>query len=182
MFPIKIDDHLELRILDTSHAEVLLRVLTDNRAHLDRWLRWSVSMQTLEDIETYLQSFWEKHETDNGFHAGIFYDGELVGGLVCHYINHTSNKSEIGYWLGEKLVGKGLVTKASLAVLKVLFEDKQLHRVEIQCGVENMRSRAVPERLGFVQEGIKRESEWVTTRYVDHVMYSMLSHEWFARN
>ena len=181
MFPIEIDEQTELRHLDSSYANDVFRVLSENRAHLDKWLRWSAQMQTLDDIINYLTNYEENYSKDNGFLAGIFYDNALVGGMVCHYINHTSNKSEIGYWLAASHLGKGLVTKACLAFLKILFEEKKLHRVEMQCGVHNERSRAVPERLGFVQEGIKRESEWVTTRYVDHVIYSMLTHEWEAR-
>lgn len=181
MLPIVINKETELRLLDTSYAEEMFSVLSDNRAHLDQWLRWSAQMQTVDDIRAHLERFEQNYANDNGFLVGIFVDDSLVGSVVCHYINHTSHKCEIGYWLAESAVGKGLITKSCLAVLKILFEDKKLNRVEMQCGVDNKRSRAVPERLGFVHEGIKRESEWVTTRYVDHVVYSMLLREWMQR-
>ena len=181
MFPFALDASTELRLLDETDAEVFFSVIQQNRAYLDRWLRWSAGVQTLADARVFLERFAQKANADDGFYAGIFCNGALVGGIVCHYINPSSNKTEIGYWLAEDAVGKGLVTRSCEVVLKVLFEDKGLHRVEIQCGVENERSRAVPIRLGFVQEGIKRDSEWITNRYVDHVVYSMLDHEWRAR-
>lgn len=181
MLPILLDEITELRRLTLGDADQMLAVLTQNRTHLDQWLRWTAGVQTLDDVKIYLERFTQKAVDDNGFHAGIFQMNRLVGGVVCHYINRTSHKSEIGYWLVEDAVGNGLVTMASIEILRLLFEDKQLHRVEVQCGAGNKRSRAVPERLGFVQEGIKRESEWITSRYVDHVVYSMLSTEWYAR-
>lgn len=181
MLPIPLDELTELRLLSLRDADELLSVLTQNRAHLDQWLRWTATLQMIEDVQAYITRFAQKSADDDGFHAGIFQANKLVGGIVCHYINRSSHKSEIGYWLIEDAVGQGLVTQGSIEILRILFEDKQLHRVEVQCGVDNKRSRAVPERLGFVQEGIKRESEWITSRYVDHVVYSMLSREWYAR-
>lgn len=44
--------------------------------------------------------------------------------------------------------------------------------------VENRRSRAIPERLGFHQEGTLREAEVVDGRTLDSVMSSMLKADW----
>jgi ribosomal-protein-serine acetyltransferase len=56
-----------------------------------------------------------------------------------------------------------------------------LHRVTIHCGVENARSCAIPERLGFTREGITRDGEWVNDRWLDLVAWGMLEHDWRAR-
>ena len=51
----------------------------------------------------------------------------------------------------------------------------------IHCAVGNRRSRAIPERLGFTQEGIARDAEWLYDHYVDLVTYSLLAPEWSKR-
>jgi len=43
---------------------------------------------------------------------------------------------------------------------------------------ENKKSRAIPKRLGFKEEGIIRQTEWLYDRFVDHVVYGMLIDEW----
>jgi ribosomal-protein-serine acetyltransferase len=44
--------------------------------------------------------------------------------------------------------------------------------------VGNARSRAIPERLGFREEGTLREVERVGDRWLDGVIYSMLAADW----
>ena len=57
-----------------------------------------------------------------------------------------------------------------------------LNRVEIRAAVGNERSRSIPERLGFRQEGVLRKAELVGDRYVDHAVYATLASEWRSAN
>lgn len=181
-FPVKLDDTALLRPLTTDDTRALFAVLGANSAHLDPWLRWSGRIKTVADVQHYLDRFTQKWAYGDGFHAGIWMGDDLAGGLVCHNINRESRKSEIGYWLAKDYVGRGLATLAARAALRYLFDVEKMHRVEIQCAVDNVRSRAIPERLGFTFEGILRESEWLTTQFADHAVYSMLDREWEAMN
>lgn len=72
------------------------------------------------------------------------------------------------------------MTNACRAVLTYAFHKLQLNRMAILCATGNARSRAIPERLGFIQEGIRREGEWLYDHFVDLVVYSMLAREWDA--
>ena len=116
MFPLSVAEDLELRPLALSDADAFLSLIADNRAHLDRWLRWSGRVQTLDDARVLIERFAHKLEAGDGFHAGLWLNGQLSGGIVCHGINRESRKSEIGYWLSEAYVGKGIVTRACRAV------------------------------------------------------------------
>jgi ribosomal-protein-serine acetyltransferase len=44
-----------------------------------------------------------------------------------------------------------------------------------------MKSRALPKRLGFTEEGIIREAEWLYDHYEDHVVYGLLKKEYTGR-
>ncbi|GAB1421218.1 GNAT family protein [Anaerolineales bacterium] len=178
MVCIQIDGQIQLVSFGLNDTDVLHTLISENRTHLDSWLRWTAAVQSPEQVASLIQSFMEKEIIEDGFHAGIWYEGNLVGGLVCHYINRLSHKAEIGYWLAQSAVGKGIIRRCCLSVLALLFEQEQLHRVEIQAAVENRRSRSVAEALGLRFEGIKRESEWINGQYMDHAVYSILAQEW----
>ncbi len=181
MISRKLDASTYIQPLTLEHAEAVHQLITDNRTHLDRWLRWSSTIQSREDVDELIDSFQGKLKRRDGFHCGIWYEGRLVGAVVCWYIHPGNKNAEVGYWLGERFTGKGLATRASERVISYLFEELGLHRVEMQCGIENVKSRAIPERLGFKLEGIRRESHWITDRFVDHAVYGVLADEWENR-
>jgi len=177
-FPIQIDDKTALRPLGLNDAEAMFTLITENREHLDTRLRWSGKIQSVSDAEALIKRFANKLAQNDGFHGGLWREGQLVGGLVCHYINREGYKSEIGYWLAKSATGQGIITNACKKVISVLIADEKMNRIEIQCMVGNKSSRAVAERLGFTYEGIKRQSEWINGAFEDHAVYSLLAHEW----
>ncbi len=48
----------------------------------------------------------------------------------------------------------------------------------IEVVVDNVRSRAIPERLGFREEAVLREAKLIRGRYEDAVLYAMLAPDW----
>lgn len=178
MFPCRIDDHIEMRVMQDSDANALFDLISHNRDHLDVWMRWSSMVQTLDDARSVIQAWADKYEAGNGFHVGVYIDGKLAGGIACRFINRESSKTEIGYWLVPEQVGKGIVSRACTLVIDHLFNVEKLHRIELQAVAGNVKSRAVAERLGFKLEGILRESEWFIGRFHDHALYSLLDREW----
>ncbi|MBA2871009.1 RimJ/RimL family protein N-acetyltransferase [Anoxybacillus calidus] len=96
-------------------------------------------------------------------------------------IGQTARQASVNY-ITEEAQGKGIVTKSVKAILDYVFRELGLNRVEIRCGVHNKKSRAIPERLGFVQEGIIRDGEWLYDHFHDLVVYSMLAKDWLANS
>ncbi|MEO0559209.1 MAG: GNAT family protein [Bacteroidota bacterium] len=179
MLNLSLGETVTARSLQPEDAPAVHRLMTASRQHLDRWLRWSSAIQTLSDVEALIARFETKEANGDGFHLGVWDDGELAGGAVCWGIHRENRNAEVGYWLGRAFTGRGLATQSAQAVIEHLFTVETLHRIEMQCGVENTASRAVAERCGLANEGIRRESHWI--RFVDHVVYGILRHEWASQ-
>jgi ribosomal-protein-serine acetyltransferase len=70
------------------------------------------------------------------------------------------------------------MTDAVRALTTHAFDVWGLHRVEIRVAVANLRSRAIPHRLGFLEEGVLRQAERHGENFRDIVVYAMLAREW----
>lgn len=175
---LSLGDGGSVRPLEATDAAAVFALIEENRAHLDKWLRWSARVRTADDVAAMIARFQAKQREGDGFHWGIWQHEALAGGVICHYINRADQNAELGYWLGAGHTGRGLATRATAMAVEHLLRVVTLHRVEMICGVANTRSRAVAERLGFTNEGLRRESYWITDRFADHVVYGLLDREW----
>lgn len=175
---IPIDNETELRTFEMQDADELYALVDTNREHLYRWMGWVDTTTSVEQMRAFIHYSQERQIQENGFNTGIFHQGRLVGVIGFHYVDHEDGKTEIGYWLAASMQGKGLMTRACHTMVDYPFRELGLNRVEIQIATDNMRSRAIPARLGFTQEGILRDDVWLRDRFVDHVVYGMLAREW----
>ncbi len=175
---MRIDEVTELRIYEERHAREVAELVDENRAYLRQWLPWVDNSRSIEDSKAFIQNSLQQFAHNEGFQLGIWYRGKLAGGIGYHPINWANRKVEIGYWLGEAFQGKGLMTKACSTLVTYAFDELGLHKVEIHCATENIRSCAIPKRLGFTQEGILRDAEWLYDHFVDLVVFGMLAREW----
>lgn len=173
-----LDSGTRIRPFEPDDAAAMFRLIESSRDHLDRWLRWSNTIRSEADAQATVALFVGKRAAGTGFHSGIWVADRLAGGVVCRELDRQHRCAEIGYWLGPDFTGRGLATRASSLAIDYLIGGRGAHRIEMQCGVHNVRSRAVPERLGFRLEGIRRESYWITTQFVDSAVYGLLEAEW----
>jgi ribosomal-protein-serine acetyltransferase len=180
MFQLQIDNELELKLLDASHADDLFALIDRNRPYLREWLPWVDAAVSIENTLEFIQFTERQYAENNGFQCGIFLKGCFVGCIGLHGIDWRNKKTSIGYWLGSEYQGRAIITRACSTLLHYLLSELQLNRVEIRAGTLNAKSRAIPERLGFIVEGTAREAEWLYDHYIDHVIYGMLSKDWTA--
>lgn len=175
--PLPIAPGAVLRPFKASDAGELTETIAANREHLARWLPWAQS-HGFEDSIEYLDRKRAQIEANDGFEGAIVLDGRIVGGAGFHGVDWINRSSSIGYWLAADAVGRGLMSGAVAALLGHAFEVWELHRVIIEAVVDNARSRAIPERLGFREEALLREAKLIGGRYEDAVLYAMLAPEW----
>lgn len=179
-FSLPIDGTLALRMFEEWNVEELHQLIARNRAYLRQWLPWVDYETSVESSRSFVQRSWQRYAENDGFDLGIFFQDRLTGVIGYHSVNWPNRHVEIGYWLGAEFTGQGLMTKACRALIDFAFDKLLLNRVSILCATGNTRSRAIPERLGFTQEGVQRDGEWLYDHFVDLAVYSVLAREWHS--
>jgi len=173
---------IALHAVTAADVAELYAAIDRNRSHLRACLGW------LHDgfDENELREFIRAREADNAARVSlttnIRADGQLCGAIGLHAFNERNRNTSIGYWIDAEYQGRGIITRASRAIITAAFRDYGMHRVEIRCAVGNARSAGIAQRLGFVEEGILREAEWHYDRWLDLRVFSMLSHQWIQPN
>lgn len=171
---IPVDDGLELRLVTEGDAEEIFRATEANRAYLREWLPWVDATTRVEDARAFVARSLDQVRVSDGFQAKILDHGTFAGMIGYLYHDWKNLRTEIGYWLAADHQGRGIMTRAAGTLVGFAFENLGLNRVEIRAATDNRRSRAVPERLGFVQEGVLREAAWLNDHFIDLVIYAKL--------
>lgn len=181
MFPHPIGDGVFLELVEPRHAEEVFRAVDRDREYLRRWLAWVDATHGPADTLAWIRASAERTARNDGYTSVIRVDGRIAGSIGEDRVDWRKRATVLGYWLGEEFQGRGIMTAAVRAYLGHAFATRGLNRVEIRCATDNVRSCAIPERLGFTREGVLREAEWLHGRPVDHAVYGLLAREWGAR-
>jgi ribosomal-protein-serine acetyltransferase len=169
---------ISVRTLGEEDATELHALIDENRARLEAWLPWATG-QVLDDTVEFVRKTREQLAGNDGFQTAVVCDGAIVGVVGYSGVDWQNRSTSLGYWLDEKHQGRGMMTLAVRALVDHALSVWHLNRVEIRAAEENRLSRAIPERLGFHQDGILRKAELAAGgEYIDIVVYSMLATDW----
>jgi RimJ/RimL family protein N-acetyltransferase len=153
-------DRLLLRPLQDADAGQVFAAIEESREHLAPWLTWPPTIRHPDDARD-LCLRWAARwtlRTDLGLGMFSLDDGRFLGATGMHDPNWDLRSFEIGYWLRTSAVGAGYVTEAVQLQTVLAFEALNARRLEIRCDPNNLQSRRVPERLGFLLEGHLRNA------------------------
>jgi ribosomal-protein-serine acetyltransferase len=159
-----INNKLELRLLETYHADTIYQVIEQNREYLSEWFPWVKNTLNAEHSKAFIEFELRRFANNNGFSAGIFYNDQYVGNISIHEINWNAKMTSLGYWLSAEHQGIGIMTTCCREKLTYGFEILGLNKIEIRARTDNEKSRAIPVRLGFKEEGILRQVEFNNNR------------------
>ena len=182
MFSFKVDENLALALPQHHMAEELTVVVRENLERLKPWMPWAVDDYSTEMANEFIARSLKAFADEGRFEALMLLDDKIVGCIGFHNLDKVNRSAHIGYWITGVHEGKGIVTRCCEALIAYLFETLELNRVQINCNVENHRSRDIPERAGFKLEGIQRQIEFLHDRFGDWAIYAMLREEWNSKD
>lgn len=171
-FTIDLGDDADLVLREPWTVEGLHALITKNLDRLRRWEHWAQDEQTREALAWYTNHELTEWVAGRSLPAAIRQHGVLVGTIGAR-IDSYAGIAVLGFWIDAGAEGKGLVTRAARAMIDHLRNDRGLRRIEIRTAVENDRSRAVAERLGFELEGTLRRAQIVGDTVHDVALYAL---------
>lgn len=176
-----ITSRLVIRCWQPADVSMYQEALSTNIEHLSTFMPWAVGYSpSLQDDLSRLRRWRGEFDLGKDFVYGIFNQEEtqVLGGTGLH-TRLGSDAREIGYWIHKDFTGIGLATEVSAALTRVAFEIDMVERVEIHCAVENVRSAAVPRKLGYTLDGTLRQRSLLADgiRH-DSMIWSLLRSEY----
>ncbi|WP_347338301.1 GNAT family N-acetyltransferase [Tumebacillus amylolyticus] len=107
-------------------------------------------------------------------------DDRLVGTVLMYKLSRKFASAEIGFELAKEFWGRGVMTEVLEQVVQFGFEELALNRLEASFATENVGSRRVLEKNGFVYEGTLRDKWYMNGRYWDGVVMGLLRKDYLA--
>jgi RimJ/RimL family protein N-acetyltransferase len=170
---------LVIRCMEPKDADLLTRAIEESLDHLLPWAFWAKQQPlTIQKRIELLREWRGNFDRSLDFQFGIFDPAEsLVLGCARLNPHHGDIMREIGYWIHKDHINQGYATEVSAALTRVAFEIDHVTRVEIHCDPKNVRSAAVPRKLGFVHEATLHNRSVNTAGNLRHSMVWTLFQE-----
>lgn len=171
-----VTDRLILKPISLDDVSELYELMKEKE--LTIFLAWDPH-QEIATTEAVVRSLIESQLSDKAYHWCVF-SGNIVVGLVSlidvkrKIRAWTLNRAELSYWIGKQHQGKGYATEASKAVLEFGFEILGLHKVIVAHAFENIESKKICNKLGFIQYAHERDAFCKNGKWHDLIWYEIV--------
>ncbi|MCD4705416.1 GNAT family N-acetyltransferase [bacterium] len=163
-----------LRKAEISDLE-RLQILKNNR-DVNKLLGGFSLGYSKEDIRRWI----EFHDNNNNEALYLIdYEGVVIGHVGLYNIDHRAQNAEFAIMIGDNsYIGKGIGSKVSKLMLKIGFEELNLHRIYLSVIDSNILAIKLYNSIGFKQEGVLRDAQFKNNQYLNLIIMSILRNEY----
>jgi ribosomal-protein-alanine N-acetyltransferase len=181
--PRLVGDGFELRLAVPSDVPRLVAYRRENAEHFEPF-------EPVRSADHFTEAYWERQvaigleEFASGQSVKMYIfepgpDGEVVGlASFSNIVRGPFQSCFVGYALGERHQGRGVMTEALRLGIDYMFNEQRLHRIAANYLPHNTRSAAVLRRLGFTVDGYARDYLLIEGRWQDHILTSLVNPAW----
>lgn len=174
-FPHIVADELTLRKIVDSDLDNIFEIYSNEKLFQYSPVMLKKNKNTVANMIGHFERDFHKRKS---IFIGICLNSEpnnIVGIVEMFDYSHEVNMITIGYRLNHRFWNKGIATKTVKIMIKYLFNDIGINRIQAFVMQENIKSQNVLQRNGFVKEGIIRQGYvWKGQGIVDLILYSLL--------
>lgn len=153
-----------------------------NSENVCRFMPWSPHENieaTKEYLQTVLNSYNDKESNRLDLAIVLKEIGQVVGSISISRVNLVDNNCDLGFCIGENFWGKGITSEAGKALIKFVFENTPIERIQARHIKENIGSGKVMEKIGMDYEGTFRHSvKFKDGNYVDMAYRSIIREDY----
>jgi [ribosomal protein S5]-alanine N-acetyltransferase len=156
---------------------ILRPVVADDSGEVARLLRenreFLAPFEPLRDDQFFTsEGQRERIEDSSSASFAIIVDGAIVGGVtISDFLYGPFRSANLGYWVAQRLNGRGLATRAVGKAVEIAFGELDLHRLEAGTLVHNVASQRVLEKNRFARIGLARRYLQIAGEWQDHFLY-----------
>ncbi|MFD3449722.1 GNAT family N-acetyltransferase [Microbacteriaceae bacterium 4G12] len=174
-FPVLESQNLVLKKIEEVHLQDLYAIYSNDKVFEYCGI---IPKHNLNTVSKMINHFERDYHKQSRIKWGIFQKNEsdrLVGIIEAMDFNRKVNMVTIGYFLAEEYWGQGIASEAVQEVVKFLFEDAYINRIQAEVMPANEISKKVLIKNGFIKEGLLRQATlWSGKGIVDLEIYSIL--------
>lgn len=178
-FPVLETERFQLRAMHEDDAPAIFRILSDER--VSRYFG-SPPMTDPAAASRRVQRTQAAFAAHEGIRWAIVprEGGAFIGSCGFWRLIPEHHRAEIGYELAPEWWSQGVMTEVLRIIIAYGFATMRLHSAEAQIHPDNIGSRRVLEKVGFVQEGYFRQSYYEPhhSEFTDAAVFSLLASEW----
>lgn len=166
-----------LRLVSTDDVADLTALAVRNLAFLAPWEPLRSHRYATESAQRQMiMDALARHAGGVAVPLVILLDGEVVGRVnLSDIVGGVFQSAHLGYWVSEHVNGRGIATAAIAALLRLAFEDYDLHRVQAGTLVHNIASQKVLLRNGFTEIGLAPRYLKIAGEWQDHLLFQRIA-------
>ncbi len=176
--PVLVRGGVVVRPLRKADAHEWLTLREQNRTWLRRWEATVPGGRTpTVSFREYLRGEAKARRNRTSFPMVIEVGGVLVGRVAVTRIEWGAEAGgSLGYWVAESVAGRGIAPTAVALLAEYAFSEG-IHRLEIAVRPENAASLRVAQKLGFRDEGLRRQYLHIDGAWRDHRVFALTEGE-----
>lgn len=175
-------DRLILRRFTPDDAEDMFRNWAQSEK-VTKYMTWE-PYTNIDDVKGYIQWVIDDCEKPDAYHWAIEYkeNGQAIGAIDVICLNEKIASCAIGYCLGDAYWGMEIMPEAFREVIRFLFDEVGMNRIEATHDVRNPKSGRVMEKCGLRYEGTMRQADKNNQGICDSVMRAIIREDYTAYN
>ncbi|WP_019912637.1 GNAT family N-acetyltransferase [Paenibacillus sp. HW567] len=174
-FPVLVSDGLTLGKIEESHLEEVFGIYDNDRVFEFCGI---IPKHNKATVATMIGHFERDYLKRSRVKWGIFANGDkdtLVGIIEAFDFNQKVDMITIGYFLAEAHWGKGIASEAVSRVVRFLFQEVEVNRIQAEVMPANEASKQVLLKNSFKYEGTLRQATlWSGKGIIDVEVYGLL--------